>query len=111
MKIMLEMGNGDELVIADGNFPAASNAKRLIRADGHNVPELLDAIMKFFPLDTYAAPAGLMQVVPGDAVETPIWEEYRTIISKYEENFTDFEMIERFEFYERARKALCNCSD
>ena len=105
MKIMLEMGHGDELVIADGNFPAASNAKRLIRADGHNVPELLDAIMKFFPLDTYAAPAGLMQVVPGDAVETPIWEEYRTIISKYEENFTDFEMIERFEFYERARKA------
>ncbi len=69
------------------------------------LPELLDAIMKFFPLDTYAAPAGLMQVVPGDAVETPIWEEYRTIISKYEENFTDFEMIERFEFYERARKA------
>jgi L-fucose mutarotase len=105
MKIMLEMGHGDELVIADGNFPAASNAKRLIRADGHNVPELLDAIMKFFPLDSYAAPAGLMQVVPGDTVETPIWEEYRTIISKYEENFTEFEMIERFEFYERARKA------
>ena len=53
LKILDEMGHGDEIVIGDGNFPAASNAKRLIRCDGHNVPELLEAILKLMPLDTY----------------------------------------------------------
>ena len=53
LKILCEMGHGDELVIGDGNFPAASNAKRLIRCDGLGVPEILDAIFHLFPLDTY----------------------------------------------------------
>ena len=53
LKILDEMGHGDEIVIGDGNFPAASNAQRLIRSDGHNVPELLDAILQLFPLDKY----------------------------------------------------------
>jgi len=54
LKILMEMGHGNELVIGDGNFPAASYAQRLIRLDGHNVPEVLDAVLKFFPLDTFA---------------------------------------------------------
>ena len=53
LKILHEMGHGDELVIGDGNFPAASNAKRLVRCDGHTVPPLLDAILTLFPLDTF----------------------------------------------------------
>ncbi len=69
LKILMEMGHGDELVIADGNFPAASIAQKLIRLDGHSVPEVLKAILKFFPLDTYVEnPVGLMAVSEGDNI-------------------------------------------
>jgi len=106
LKILMEMGHGDELVISDGNFPAASHAKRLIRCDGHNVPELLNAILRFYPLDPYVeTPAALMQVVPGDDVETPIWDEYQRIINKHEPKANKIENIERFAFYERAKQA------
>jgi len=106
LKVLMEMGHGDEIVISDGNFPAANYAQRLIRCDGHNVPELLDAILKFFPLDAYVdAPVALMQVVPGDKVETPIWEVYKQIVTKHESVNNKFEHIERFAFYERAKKA------
>jgi L-fucose mutarotase len=106
MQIMLAMGHGDELVLADGNFPAASCAQRLVRSDGHQIPDLLDAILQFFPLDQYVErPAGLMAVVPGDPTQPTIWEEYRTITRKHEPEFTDFEFIERFAFYERAKQA------
>ncbi len=106
LKILMEMGHGDEIVIADGNFPGASVAQRLIRLDGHGVNEILDAVMRFFPLDTYTeTPVGLMAVVPGDDVKPTIWEDYRQTISKYEPQNCKIEMIERFSFYERAKKA------
>ena len=106
LKILMEMGHGDEIVIADGNFPAASVAQRLIRMDGHGIPGILEAIMRLFPLDRYVDfPAGLMAVVPGDPVKPVIWEEYRKIIVESKEPFRDFESIERFAFYERAKKA------
>lgn len=106
LKTLMEMGHGDEIVIADGNFPAASIAQRLVRADGHGVPEVLEAILKLFPLDIYVEkPVALMQKVPGDTVETPIWEEYRNILKASGEKFEDFDSVERFAFYERARKA------
>lgn len=106
LKILMEMGHGDEIVISDGNFPAASYAQRLVRCDGHNVPNLLDAILKFFPLDPYVdAPVSLMQVVPGDKVETPIWDVYKEIVKKYEPVNNKVENVERFAFYERSKKA------
>lgn len=106
LKVLMEMGHGDEIVIADGNFPAASIAQRLIRLDGHGVPEILGAVMKFFPLDTYTdKPVSLMQVVPGDDVKPIIWDEYRDIINSCEPENCKIDFIERFEFYERARKA------
>ena len=106
LKILMEMGHGDELVISDGNFPAASIAQRLVRLDGHGVPEVLTAILKFFPLDIYVPKAvGLMAVVPGDNTKPTIWEEYRAIVKQSGEKFDDFEFIERFAFYERAKKA------
>lgn len=105
LKVLMEMGHGDEIVIADGNFPAANVAQRLIRSDGNGVPELLDAILRFFPLDTFVDnPVALMAVVPGDTYKPTIWEDYRRIIAKYEE-LTDFSFVERFAFYERAREA------
>ena len=107
LKILMEMGHGDTIVIGDGNFPAASIAKnsQLVRLDGHGVPEVLDAILQLFPLDPYVeAPVSLMEVVPGDPVETPIWDEYAKIVEKYEPG-TKIGHIERFQFYEVAKKA------
>ena len=107
LKILMEMGHGDELVIADGNFPSASIAQRLVRLDGHGVPNILEAVLKLFPLDIYVEkPVGLMSVVPGDNIKPEIWEVYRKIIIDSKEKFTDFEFIERFAFYERAKKAF-----
>jgi L-fucose mutarotase len=106
IKTLMEMGHGDEIVLADGNFPAAANARRLVRSDGNSVPELLDAILKLFPLDEYVSqPVALMAVVPGDPYQPVIWDEYRKIVSANEPNFSDFEYVERFAFYERAREA------
>lgn len=106
LKILMEMGHGDEIVLADGNFPAASIAQRLVRADGHGVPELLEAVLTLFPLDPYSEkPVALMQVVPGDTVETPIWDTYRAIINAHEAKANGIENVERFAFYERAKKA------
>lgn len=107
LKIMMEMGHGDELVLADGNFPAAGYAKRLVRADGLGVPELLEAILHLFPLDTYSAcPVSLMEVVPGDPVKPIIWEQYRKLIDAGSaDRSIMIEQVERFAFYERAKQA------
>ena len=106
LKVLMEMGHGDEIVIADGNFPASSIAKRLVRADGHGVNEILSAVLKFFPLDTFEKSVGLMEVVPGDNTSPTIWNDYQSTIIKSGEPFTEFEFIERFEFYERAKNAF-----
>jgi L-fucose mutarotase len=106
LKILMEMGHGDEIVIADGNFPAASKAQRLIRLDGHMIPEILEALLRLFPLDTYVEkPVGLMAVMPGDPYKPVIWEKYREVLENSKEPYKDFEYIEKFEFYRRAEKA------
>jgi Fucose dissimilation pathway protein FucU len=106
LKILMEMGHGDTIVIGDGNFPGASMAKRLVRCDGNGVSEILDAVLQLFPLDSYSVyQAGLMEVVPGDDVKPVIWDEYRDIINRYEKTNNKIEFIERFEFYERAKDA------
>lgn len=106
LKILMEMGHSDEIVLADGNFPAASHAQQLIRCDGHGIPDLLEAILPLFPLDSYVDhPVALMAVMPGDPVETPIWEEYRRIVSRHHPAAQPFEEVERFAFYERAKQA------
>jgi len=105
IKVLMEMGHSDEIVIADSNFPAASHAQRLIRCDGHDIPLLLEALLPLFPLDQYVdKPAALMQVVPGDPVETPIWNVYAELILKHNGLVEPFEQVERFAFYERAKK-------
>jgi L-fucose mutarotase len=103
IKVLMEMGHGDEIVIADGNFPGARINPRCIRCDGHGIKELLEAILKLFPLDTYEKPVYIMEKVPGDNVETPIWDEYARIIRPYTNE--KIESIERFSFYERSKSA------
>ena len=109
LKVLMEMGHGDRIVISDGNFPAESVGKDaiVIRADGHGVPEILDAILTLMPLDTYVDyPVSLMQVVPGDDVKTPIWDTYKEIVKKYDSRGEKvFAEIERFKFYDDAKTA------
>lgn len=109
LKVLCEMGHSDRLVIADGNFPVESVGKDavVIRMDGHGTCEILEAILQVFPLDTYVEhPMNLMQVMPGDPVETPIWERYEEIVKKADDRGEAvIGQIERFSFYEEARKA------
>lgn len=109
LKVLCEMGHSDRLVIADGNFPAETMGKDaiVIRMDGHGTCDVLEAILKVFPLDTYVEkPVNLMQVMPGDNVETPIWDEYARIVAAEDERGADaIGHIERFAFYEEAKKA------
>ena len=105
MKILMEMGHGDEIVFSDANFPASSCAKRLVRCDGIGIVQLLEAVLGFFPLD-YAVdkPVCVMSVPPTVSYQPEIWESYRACIEKYDKR-TSFEAIDRFEFYERAKAA------
>lgn len=109
LKVLCEMGHSDRIVLADGNFPAESMGKNaiVIRMDGHGIPEILEAILELFPLDTYVEhPVNLMQVMPGDNVETPIWETYQDIVSRFDDRKeAAIGQIERFAFYEEAKKA------
>ncbi len=104
LKILSEMGHGDEIVIADGNFPSENYGQRVIRADGHGAIEILKAVLKLVPLDSYAKENFiLMEVVKGDTVVPVIWEDYKKIASE-DVNFK-LGSEERFAFYERAKKA------
>ncbi len=109
LKVLCEMGHSDRIVIADGNFPAESMGKnaKVIRLDGHGTCEILDAVLSLFPLDTYVdRPVSLMEVMPGDNVETPIWSDYRAIVENNDPRGKDaIGTIERFAFYEEAKKA------
>ena len=111
LKVLCEMGHSDRIVIADGNFPAASMGKNgiVIRMDGHGVPEILDAILQVFPLDSYVEkPVNLMELMPNDVgrIETPIWDVYKDIVAKHDERGADaVGCIERFAFYEESKTA------
>ena len=106
LKILMEMGHGDEIVIGDGNFPASSLAKRLVRCDGHSVLDLLPAILKLFPLDGFVEkPVALMEVAGKKDKDPEIWDEYKKIIDGYEPENNGIEFVERFAFYERSKNA------
>lgn len=109
LKVLCEMGHSDTIVIADGNFPAETMGKGgiVIRMDGHGVPELLEAILQVFPLDQYVEkPVSLMERVPGDNADVSIWKTYEEMISRAEKRGADvIQRLERFAFYEEAKKA------
>ena len=109
LKILCEMGHGDEIVIADGNFPVESVGKnaKVVRMDGHNVPEILKAVLELIPLDQYVEkPVRLMDRVPGDSADVSVWKEYEKIISAAEGRGAEsIELLERFEFYRQAERA------
>lgn len=110
LKILCDMGHGDELVIADANFPADTYAKRLVRCSGVNGAQLLEAILPLLPLDSYTdRQAIVMDLTDGDkgkGMAIPeVWTDYRHIVKENCEFFEDLAKIERHEFYERTKKA------
>ena len=100
------MGHGDEIVIVDANFPAASMARRLIRLDGLSATAVLDALLSVMPLDDFVPEAAWRMEVVGDpTAEQPIYGEFREIIARHESPGMRLAGLERFAFYERARAA------
>ena len=107
IKVLCEMGHGDEIVIADGNFPSENFGKRVIRADGISGTAMLDACLQLIPLDTYSDPNFiLMELMACDKgrINPVIWEEYKKVAEKHDKNLK-VGNIDRFEFYERAKNA------
>lgn len=104
LKILCEMGHGDEIVLADANFPSKNYGNRVIRADGIGGVEMLKAVLSLIPLDTYVDENFmLMQTVQGDP-KPEIWNSYLEIANKADDNVRE-EYLERFAFYERAKQA------
>lgn len=106
LKTIAAMGHGDEIVIGDGNFPADSVNNRCVRADGHKVTDIVDAILKLFPLDIFAEyPVTLMSTTPGTIDgDPPIWAKLEDIVNQNQQG-VKIEKIDRFAFYERAKTA------
>lgn len=107
LKILCEMGHGDEIVLADAHFPGHSlGVQRVLRADGIKIPDLLQAIVPLFELDSYAAPLVMMAVVPGDSADPTVERDYMNAIRKHAPEAPSPERLERHAFYARARSAF-----
>jgi L-fucose mutarotase len=102
LKVLCEMGHGDEIVLADANYPVCSSGPKVIRADGLAMPGLLEAILKLFPLDTYAKENVILMASNEGRPE--IWDKYEEILKASEED-ARITAIERFDFYRRASNA------
>ena len=106
LKILAEMGHGDEIILADAHFPAHSINPRVIRADGLSVGTLLDGILPLFELDSYADPLVMMQAVAGDQLDPTVEAQYMGVINRHVPNAKHPTRIDRFAFYDRAKAAF-----
>ncbi len=108
LAILARMGHGDEIVLADAHFPGETIGQRVVRADGLRIPDLLAAILPLFELDSYVEdPVVMMAPVPGDALDPSVEASYRAVIDRFAPQTPPIARIDRFAFYERARKAFC----
>jgi L-fucose mutarotase len=107
LAVLYRMGHGDEIVLADAHFPGETYGKRVLRADGLRIPDLLDAILPLFVLDTYVDnPLIMMSAVAGDRLDPAVESSYRRAIVKHWPKTPPIQRIERFDFYERTRQAF-----
>ena len=104
LKILCEMGHGDEIVIADANFPSETFGARVIRADGLSGTEILNAVLSLIPLDTYADTNFFLMNTKKEEPTPEIWAKYFEIANKHDDNLR-VTKLERYDFYERAKKA------
>ena len=105
LKVLAEMGHGDEIILADAHFPGHSVNDKVLRADGVKITTLLDGILPLFELDSYDDPLIMMQVVEGDSLDPSVESSYRAEIEKHVSDAPEVIRIGRFEFYNRAEKA------
>lgn len=103
---LFRMGHGDELVLADAFFPGDSCNSRVIRADGIRIPALLEGILRLINLD-YAVPHPVIMMAPhgSDTLDPAVETSYRAIVDRFWPGTPGTEFIDRFEFYERTKKA------
>jgi L-fucose mutarotase len=106
LKILAEMGHGDELVLADAHFPGHTFCKKVIRADGIRIPALLENILPLFEHDSYADPLIMMAAVEGDKLDPAVEKSYMKAIKKSAPKAPAVMRINRFAFYDRAEKAF-----
>ena len=106
LKILAEMGHGDELILADAHFPGHSFNHRVLRADGLGVTTLLEGILPLFELDSYAEPLVMMQAVAGDKLDPAVEQAYMEVVKRHVPGAIPPVRIDRFAFYERARSAF-----
>ena len=105
LKVLAEMGHGDEIILADAHFPGHSFNDQVLRVDGVKITTLLDGILPLFELDSYDDPLIMMQVVEGDSLDPSVESSYRDEIQKHVSDAPEVIRIGRFEFYDRAEKA------
>lgn len=105
LKVLAEMGHGDEIVLADSHFPGHSFNDQVLRTDGVKITTLLDGILPLFELDSYDDPLIMMQAVEGDSLDPYVESSYRAEIEKHAPDAPEVIRIGRFEFYDRAEKA------
>lgn len=107
------MGHGDDLIVADTNFPSDSIARqtrlgRLLRIDNVTAAEAVEAILSLYPLDTFVDDsAGRMEIVGSPAEVPPVQKEVQQIIDRAEGKPWPMVGVERYAFYERAKQAYC----
>ena len=107
LSVLCRMGHGDAIVLGDAHFPGESNNRRVVRADGLRIADLLEAILPLFPLDTFVkSPFFMMDAVPGDKLDPAVEASYRQVIDRYWPQTPAIERVERFEFYEQTRQAF-----
>ena len=108
LSMLCRMGHGDELVLADAHFPGETYGKRVLRADGLRIPDLINAILPLYVLDEYVdSPLIMMAVVPGDKLDPEVERSYREMVDRHYPNTPPISRIERFAFYERTKSAFC----
>ena len=105
LKVLAEMGHGDEIILADAHFPGHSFNDQVLRTDGVKITTLLDGILPLFELDSYDDPLIMMQAVEGDSLDPNVESSYRSEIEKHAPDAPEVIRIGRFEFYDRAEKA------
>jgi len=106
LKLLAEMGHGDEVVLADAHFPGHTFNPRVLRADGLGVATLLDGILPLFELDSYADPLIMMGAVPGDTLDPAVEASYMAAIHRHCPDAKAPLRIDRFAFYDRAKTAF-----
>jgi L-fucose mutarotase len=107
LSVLYRMGHGDEIVLADAHFPGETYGRRVLRADGSRIPDLLDAILPLFALDTYVeSPLIMMDAVSGDQLDPMVEASYRQAIDKHWPDTPPIQRIDRFDFYDRTKQAF-----